>query len=70
MIKVIIKYFLVYALMLFSFMLFFSVIGYYLFLFNWGNDLKWSAINALMLLVLICASIAIYYFAGKIKLIL
>lgn len=70
MIKTIIKYFLVYALMLVSFMLFFSIIGYYLFVFDWGNSMLWSAINALMLLILICASIAIYYFAEKIKLLL
>lgn len=69
MFNLIIKYFFVYTLMLFSFALFFSVIGYYTFIFDWGDNLICSLINVFILLMLSCVSIAIYYLAEKIKLI-
>lgn len=67
MINPVIKYFLVYTLIVISFLLFFAVTGYYTFVFEWHHDFIWSAINALILLTLVGASIVIYYIAEKIK---
>lgn len=69
MIKVAIKYISIYTLMMFSFMLFFCVVGYYIFVFDWGDNIIYSAINAVILISLIGASIAIYYLAEKIRLV-
>lgn len=69
MIKIAIKYISIYTLMMFSFMLFFCVVGYYIFVFDWGNNIIYSAINAVILTSLIGASIAIYYLAEKIRLV-
>lgn len=69
MIKIAIKYISIYTLMIFSFMLFFCVVGYYIFVFDWGNNIIHSAINAVILISLIGVSIAIYYLAEKIRLV-
>jgi len=62
-----IKYIFVYLMLLVSFMMFFTTLGYYVFVFNWGGSVMKIAINAVLLISLVIASIAIYYFAEKVK---
>ena len=61
------KYVLVYLMLIVSFMLFFSTLGYYIFVFDWSVTTLEITINAALLIILLVASIAIYYFAEKIK---
>ncbi|SCB99339.1 hypothetical protein [Kosakonia oryziphila] len=63
----IIKYLLAYALMFISVLLFFSSLGYYLFLFDWHGTRVTVWMNAGFLVVIVAASIAIYAVAEKIK---
>jgi 5-bromo-4-chloroindolyl phosphate hydrolysis protein len=48
-------------------MIFFTTLGYYVFVFSWGGSVMEIAINAVLLISLVIASIAIYYFAEKMK---
>lgn len=61
------KYVLVYLMLIVSFMLFFSTLGYYIFVCDWSTSTLEITINAALLIILLVASIAIYYFAEKIK---
>ena len=61
------KYVLVYLMLIVSFMLFFSTLGYYVFVYDWSTSTLEITINATLLIILLVASIAIYYFAEKIK---
>ncbi|ARJ41275.1 hypothetical protein B1H58_04110 [Pantoea alhagi] len=70
MIIIAIKYISFYSLQFISFMFLFSVLGYYVFVFDWGGNMTWSAINAIILLMASSFSIAIYYLVGKLKLVL
>lgn len=67
MFEKLVRYIFVYFLLLVSFMLFFTSLGYYVFVFNWGVSILKIAINALFLISVIAVSIAIYYFAEKMK---
>lgn len=67
MFEKLVRYIFVYFLLLVSFMLFFTSLGYYVFVFNWGVSILKIAINALLLISVIAVSIAIYYFAEKMK---
>lgn len=62
-----IRYIGVYLMLLMSFMLFFTVLGYYLFVFDWSVSIFDVMINAALLIFSVAASIAIYYFAEKVK---
>lgn len=62
-----IRYIGVYLMLLMSFMLFFTVLGYYLFVFDWSVSFFDVMINAALLIFSVAASIAIYYFAEKVK---
>jgi len=61
------KYAIVYLMLIVSFMLFFSTLGYYIFVFDWSVTTLEITINAALLIILLVASIAIYYFAEKLK---
>ncbi len=61
------KYVVVYLMLIVSFMLFFSILGYYIFVFDWSATTLVITINAILLIILLVASIAIYYFAEKLK---
>ena len=61
------KYIIVYLMLIVSFMLFFSTLGYYIFVFDWSVTILEITINAALLIILLVASIAIYYFAEKLK---
>lgn len=61
------KYVIVYLMLIASFMLFFSTLGYYIFVFDWSVTTLEITINAALLIILLVASIAIYYFAEKLK---
>ena len=61
------KYVVVYLMLIVSFMLFFSTLGYYIFVFDWAATTLVITINAILLIILLVASIAIYYFAEKLK---
>lgn len=61
------KYVLVYLMLIVSFMLFFSTLGYYVFVYDWSTSTLEITINAALLIILLVASIAIYYFAEKVK---
>lgn len=61
------KYVIVYLMLIVSFMLFFSTLGYYIFVFDWSTTILEITINAVLLIILLVASIAIYYFAEKLK---
>ncbi len=61
------KYVIVYLMLIVSFMLFFSTLGYYIFVFDWSVTTLEITINAVLLIILLVASIAIYYFAEKLK---
>ncbi|KHO35397.1 hypothetical protein SS21_22535 [Enterobacter roggenkampii] len=61
------KYVIVYLMLIVSFMLFFSTLGYYIFVFDWSVTILEITINAALLIILLVASIAIYYFAEKLK---
>lgn len=61
------KYVIVYLMLIVSFMLFFSTLGYYIFIFDWSVTNLEITINAALLIILLVASIAIYYFAEKLK---
>lgn len=61
------KYAIVYLMLIVSFMLFFSTLGYYIFVFDWPVTTLEITINAALLIILLVASIAIYYFAEKLK---
>ena len=61
------KYVIVYLMLIVSFMLFFSTLGYYIFVFDWSVTTLEITINAARLIILLVASIAIYYFAEKLK---
>lgn len=67
MFEKLVRYVFVYFLLLVSFLLFFTSLGYYVFVFNWGVSILKIAINALLLISVIAVSIAIYYFAEKMK---
>ncbi|CAI0748256.1 Uncharacterised protein [Serratia quinivorans] len=67
MIRKIIKYSLVYMMIFISFVTFFSTLGYYILVFDWSNEPSNLAINSGAFLLLVLASIAIYYVAEKIK---
>lgn len=54
-------------MLLISFMLFFTVLGYYVFVFDWGVSTFEITINAALLIFSMATSIAIYYFAEKLK---
>ncbi|PNS10113.1 hypothetical protein COO59_19200 [Mixta theicola] len=69
MIKIAIKYIFIYSLMIISFMLFFCVVGCYIFVFDWGGNVICSAVNGVILISLVGASIAIYCLAEKIRLV-
>ncbi|EDX6465842.1 hypothetical protein CBH50_004604 [Salmonella enterica subsp. diarizonae serovar 60:r:e,n,x,z15] len=62
-----IKYIFVYLMLLVSFMLFFTTLGYYIFVFSWGGSVMKIAINTVLLISLAIASVAIYYIAEKMK---
>jgi len=62
-----IRYIGVYLMLLLSFMLFFTVLGYYVFVFDWSVSTFEVTINAALLIFAVAASIAIYYFAEKLK---
>lgn len=61
------KYVIVYLMLIVSFMLFFSTLGYYIFVFDWSVTTLEITINAALLIILLVASIVIYYFAEKLK---
>lgn len=61
------KYVIVYLMLIVSFMLFFSTLGYYIFVFDWSVTTLEITINAVLLIILLAASIAIYYFVEKLK---
>ncbi len=61
------KYVIIYLMLIVSFMLFFSTLGYYIFVFDWSVTTLEITINAALLIILLVASIAIYYFAEKLK---
>jgi len=61
------KYVIVYLMLIVSFMLFFSTLGYYIFVFDWSVTTLEITINTVLLIILLAASIAIYYFAEKLK---
>ncbi len=61
------KYVIAYLMLIVSFMLFFSTLGYYIFVFDWSVTTSEITINAALLIILLIASIAIYYFAEKLK---
>ncbi len=61
------KYVIVYLMLIVSFMLFFSTLGYYIFVFDWSVTTLEITTNAVLLIILLVASIAIYYFAEKLK---
>lgn len=61
------KYVIVYIMLIVSFMLFFSTLGYYIFVFDWSVTTFEITINAALLIILLIASIAIYYFSEKLK---
>lgn len=61
------KYVVVYLMLIVSFILFFSTLGYYIFVFDWSATTLVITINAILLIILLVASIAIYYFAEKLK---
>ena len=61
------KYVVVYLMLIVSFMLFFSTLGYYIFVFDWSVTTLEITINTVLLIILLAASIAIYYFAEKLK---
>jgi hypothetical protein len=63
----IIKYLCIYVLLIFSFILFFTTLGYFIFVCDWGGDIIALAKNVFILIFLIITSIAIYYFAEKAK---
>ncbi|MFH5068298.1 hypothetical protein ACHHY8_08105 [Enterobacter cloacae complex sp. 2024EL-00215] len=63
----IVRYFFVYLMLIVSFMLFFATLGYYVFVFDWDVSFFEITINAALLVLIIAASIAIYYFAEKVK---
>lgn len=67
MFEKLVRYIFVYFLLLVSFLLFFTSLGYYVFVFNWSVSILKIAINALLLISVIAVSIAIYYFAEKMK---
>ncbi|CAI0818380.1 Uncharacterised protein [Serratia quinivorans] len=67
MIRKIIKYSLVYMMIFISSVTFFSTLGYYILVFDWSNEASNLAINSGAFLLLVLASIAIYYIAEKIK---
>lgn len=67
MLNKIIKYLCVYILLIFSFILFFTTLGYYIFVCDWGGDIIVLAKNVFLLMLLIIASLAIYYFAERVK---
>lgn len=67
MLKKIIIYMAVYALLFMSAMLLFTVVGYYLSIFEWGSSTIKQAVNALILVVSLSASVAVYYVAEKLK---
>jgi len=58
----------VYALLFMSAMLLFTVVGYYFFVFTWDSSTIKQAVNALILVVSLSASAAVYYVAEKLKL--
>lgn len=62
-----IRYIGVYLMLLLSFMLFFTVLGYYVFVFDWSVSTFEVTINAALLIFAVAASIAFYYFAEKLK---
>ncbi|HAZ77405.1 MAG TPA: hypothetical protein DCX28_13405 [Enterobacteriaceae bacterium] len=68
MLKKIITYMAVYALLFMSTMLLFTVVGYYFFVFTWAGSTIKQAVNALILVVSFSASVAVYYVAEKLKL--
>jgi hypothetical protein len=57
----------VYALLFMSAMLLFTVVGYYLIVFEWAGSTIKQAVNALILVVSLSASVAVYYVAEKLK---
>ncbi len=61
------KYVIVYLMLIVSFMLFFSTLSYYIFVFDWSVTTLEITINTVLLIILLAASIAIYYFAVKLK---
>jgi len=61
------KYVIVYLMLIVSFMLFFSTLSYYIFVFDWSVTTLEITINTVLLIILLAASIAIYYFAEKLK---
>ena len=61
------KYVIVYLMLIVSFMLFFSTLSYYIFDFDWSVTTLEITINTVLLIILLAASIAIYYFAEKLK---
>lgn len=65
--KKIITYVAVYALLFISAMLLFTVVGYYFFVFAWSGSTIKQAVNALILVVSLSASVAVYYVAEKLK---
>lgn len=65
--KKIIKHVLAYIMIFISALLFFSTLGYYIFIFDWHMEKKEIAINTVILTLLSVVSIAIYYFAEKLK---
>jgi len=67
LLKKIIIYMAVYALLFMSAMLLFTVVGYYLIVFEWAGSTIKQAVNALILVVSLSASVAVYYVAEKLK---
>ncbi|KLP66953.1 hypothetical protein ABF83_09540 [Enterobacter asburiae] len=61
------KYVIVYLMLIVSFMLFFSTLSYYIFVFDWSVTTLEITINTVLLIILLAASIAIYYFSEKLK---
>ena len=67
LIRKFISYLMVYALLIISFMLFVTVSGYYLFIFDWPADFPRIAMHAFLCAGLNALAIGIYVVAEKRK---
>jgi len=65
--KKIVTYLAVYAFLFISAMLLFTVVSYCFFVFTWDGSTIKQAVNALILVVSLSASVAVYYVAEKLK---
>lgn len=67
MIKKISAYLLSYIMTFFAALIFITCVGYYTFFFDWDISAIAIAINAVLIILAIAASIALYGLAEKIK---